>query len=275
MSLRDFDCLEDRVRLHRQVDKRPVLIVEGLGDKRFVSRLIRDRWTVFIAGTRSSVLTAAKDLSGPSLLVAGLVDRDFDLAFEAAASVSPNIFSWSQADLESELIESSAFDALIEEFASIEKLESFGGKREVHRHVTAAAKKIGRVRVLNADKNWGLSFDSVDASTKLVKGSLELQLDRYCQALLSKGGGENFSAIESDLSAQLKEFSDPRVGLYKGRDALSVLGAGLRRLIATYSSAQVDVEILERALRLAADDSLKVEPPLSEVAAYFGESIGV
>lgn len=63
-SMRDLDCIADRIRLNRQRDKRPVVILEGPSDKRVLQRSFHDQHvSYFVAGTRNVALDAATQLA--------------------------------------------------------------------------------------------------------------------------------------------------------------------------------------------------------------------
>src|SRR5690242_3355643 len=101
-ALRGFDRLADRLRLHRQVDDRPIAVVEGPADARFLERVIPDgALAVFEAGSRDEVLSAAQELAqSPIDRVACVVDRDFDdEVAEAEASGWP-VAPYDGGDLE-------------------------------------------------------------------------------------------------------------------------------------------------------------------------------
>src|SRR6266487_3311642 len=128
-SLREYDRLADRIRLHRQVDPRPIIVVEGPSDDRFCKRVISpDIAMIFIAGTRSAVIATAATVASYKLdQIACVVDRDFDDVVADAERAGLPIAAYDSADLEAMLIESPAFQDMLLELGSAEKLHTFGG----------------------------------------------------------------------------------------------------------------------------------------------------
>lgn len=134
-SLRAYDRLADRIRLHRQVDERFVVVVEGPSDRRLVERLIpSSSATVFIGNSRDHVLEAADDLRRFDLdRVACVVDRDFDGRVAATQAAGLPVVSYDGADLEDMLAHSPAMERMIGELGSENKLNSYGGAERLSR----------------------------------------------------------------------------------------------------------------------------------------------
>lgn len=118
-SLRAYDRVADRIRLHRQVDKRSVILVEGPADRRLVKRLVADRAAVvFMGNTRDDVLAAARDSVKLGLdRVVCVVDRDFDDAVADAKAEGLPVVGYDGADLEDMLAHSPSLDRLLGELA--------------------------------------------------------------------------------------------------------------------------------------------------------------
>lgn len=249
-SLQSFDSLTDRVRMHRTADKRPVVIVEGVSDHRLVDRISANSWSVFVAGTRSSVILAVEDLcNSKERKVAGIIDRDFDDVFQDVQSRIP-VFAWNGADLEAHLLDTRAFSDLVNEYASPVKLEREGGIEKARDAVVKIAVEVGFLRRLNHEMGWGLAFDNVDLAKKLTKEEWGLRLDSFCDALASVSPS---SPPSKDIVTRYKSLGirEGRQPLYRGKDALSVLGFALKKKIGSCPQAVCDVDNLSRALRLA------------------------
>jgi hypothetical protein len=258
MSLRDFDRIADRIRQHRQVDKRPVAIGEGPSDRRFVDRVLpRGSVSFFEAGTRSEVLNTAQEVAAMGVdRVAGVVDRDFDdVVAELEQGGSP-VVTYDDADLEAMLWWSRALDDVLEEIGSETKLRSFGGPAAVRSVVAEIARPIQRLRRANALHGWGLPFDSLDLRQRMKVSSLEMSIQSLCDALWDPDAGieraELYAAAEG-----FEECQCPATGraLIRGRDALAVTGVLLRRAIGSLSHQQAHPDRLSEALRLRATEA--------------------
>src|SRR5213592_1693461 len=129
-SLRRGDRLADRIRLHRQVDKRPVLVIEGPSDRMLINRLMPSAVALFEAGTRDAVIEVAGGVSGLDR-VGCVLDRDFDDAVAAAEARGLPVFPYDDADLEAMLWWSPALDDVVAEMGSQTKVRRFGGMQAV------------------------------------------------------------------------------------------------------------------------------------------------
>jgi hypothetical protein len=254
-SLRDFDNLADRIRLHRQVRKTPLLIVEGVTDKRLLERLLNLPGTdIFIASTRQVALDVAKRLTEYGVgLVAAVVDRDFDDTVAQAEANGLPVVAYDGADLESMLLTTSALDTLLSELARPERLQTFGGVEVLRAHLQDEALAVAGLRRANALHRWGLAFDEIDLASKVDRDTLRFRLPNLCDALrrtVQNGVPERQALIDS---AGLDPGTCPRSGhpLRRGRDCLALLAAALRRRIGSLNHHQAEVDHLERLLRMA------------------------
>ncbi|GAB2829009.1 DUF4435 domain-containing protein [Lentzea nigeriaca] len=266
-SLRKYDLLADRIRFHRQSTMDPIVVVEGVTDARMCSRLLgRLNVVPFIAGTRSNVLEAAVKLAEyGTLKVACLVDRDFDDVIEAHSSVT-TVVTYDNADLESMLIQTKAFDAVVDEFGSDEKVESYGGSSNVRTTIVELSYPLARIRRQNANESWGLRFDALDLPGRVQdkKGSaVSLPIAPLCDALLSCSPDSSASRIDVLTAAAAEDSVCPYTGKprYRGRDALTILAVMLRSRLGSYKKQEMNGELLAQVLRLTASFDFVVDTP--------------
>jgi len=256
-SLRAYDRLADRIRLHRQVDERFVVVVEGPSDRRLVERLIpSSSATVFIGNSRDHVLEAADDLRRFDLdRVACVVDRDFDDRVAATQAAGLPVVSYDGADLEDMLAHSPAMERMIGELGSENKLNSYGGAERLLAQAREQSLPLARLRRLNVSRGWSLDFNAIDIANKVDKVTLELNVTGVCMAL-RQTWSEAVAQRELEECARSGDAGRcPRTGrdLVRGRDLLALVGVGLRKLIGTRSKAQTSSEMLEDVLRSSAD----------------------
>jgi hypothetical protein len=257
-SLYAFDRIADRIKQARQVSSAPAVVVEGKGDRRFLSRLsaLRDA-DVYIAGTRDRVLTTAHDVVQLSLSrVVCVVDRDFDDVVSQAEVDLAVLIAYDNADLEAMLWTSAALEALLEEVGSEEKLEAFGGTEALRDAVNSVLAPVCRLRRANALEGWGLPFDAVDLASKIDLRTLSLSVQSLCDALWRPDLGVAKSQLY-EVAADGSVPTCPHSGaeLIRGKDAVAVTGVALRRLIGSLTHQQASGDRLEETLRLASSDA--------------------
>lgn len=254
-SLRDFDSIPDRIRQHRQADRRGILVVEGPSDDRLISRITNSRWAVFIAGNRNEVLAT---ISGTQALkverTAGLIDRDFDDVVDQAQSEGLPVHTFDEADLEAALVVLPVFNSLIEEFGSEKKIQSAGGPEGLRATAIGIAAVVGRVRRANAARGWGIDFDKLDFCKKVDSRKMELSVSRFVDAVLPWLPSPDEKEYFRNLAKEFEPKAAASGVMFRGRDALHVVRVGLQR---KYGSSSIsDTEDIARSLRLAATAEL-------------------
>ncbi|MBQ0985206.1 hypothetical protein KBZ10_11880 [Streptomyces sp. F63] len=269
-SLRELDRLEDRIRLHRQRDKRPVIIVEGPSDARILQRAFQEKdIAYFPASTRSLALEAAEKLEAwAQENFACVVDRDFDDAVEHAEQRLRTVHPYENADMEAMLALSRAGLDLLLEVGSCDKIEKLGGAQKVSSQLMGILEPVTRLRRANAENSWGLAFDAVDLSSKIDKKTMTLKVRSFCNALLdnSRNTPELSTCGWPELPSlsTLMDHAEGRQHVtrepvcprgskpyFRGRDFLLVLGVALCGYCGTKRAQSVTQDILEGALRLA------------------------
>jgi Protein of unknown function (DUF4435) len=266
-SIRDLDSLADRIKLHRQSDKRGILVVEGASDERFVQRLAPDRWALFRAGTRNVVISTIEDLVALNIgRTAGLIDQDFDSIVSDIQSRGLPVYWFENADIEGFLFMTSALDDLVNELASEPKLSTYGGVDAVRKVAVSVALQVAALRICNAVSGWGVPFDEVDLSKKLDRRDLSLKRIPYCQALARACQNVvDCATLHSSLEAQLGQSHE---AFFRGKDALAVVGVLLKSKIGNCGSDTTASDHLACVLRLSAPSRLIELPPFSEIASH-------
>ncbi|MEA2275314.1 MAG: hypothetical protein QOC78_274 [Solirubrobacteraceae bacterium] len=257
-SLRAYDRIADRIKLHRQADDRATVVVEGPSDERFVDALLEQRAVIFVAGTRSAVIDVTEEASRRLSVtrLVGVVDRDFDDIVAGAEAAGLPMVAYDGADLEDMLLHSPAGNRLIEEMASSSKLKAYGGASKLLADARERVIAISRLRSENAREGWGLAFDSVDLRGKVDKDTLEMSVLAICAALkVTTECAIEHAQLETAARSEEAERRCPHTGtlLARGRDVLVVIGISLRRLVGSRTKDQTDPHLLAAVLRTAAD----------------------
>ena len=214
-SLLEYDRVIDRVKLSRQSTTRPVLIVEGKSDSRFLGRLPTfEGAEIFIAGTRPLVLTAAADaarLSVPRL--ACVVDRDFDDAVSDAVAANLPLAVYENADLEAMLWHAVTLDRLLTEVASDDKLAHFGGVQRLREQVVQVLRPLSRLRRASALGGWGLRFDDLRLGGKINVRSLTISAQTICDAVWHPDATVEKSVVYAEAMSSLPSALCPTTGI--------------------------------------------------------------
>jgi hypothetical protein len=265
-SMRELDSLADRIRLHRQRDKRPVAIVEGQSDKRVLQRSFGDQsYFYFEAGTRSIALEAASKLHswGQDYFIC-VVDRDFDDAVEEMARSGVPLHPYFSADLEAMLSIAGAAAEILEEIGSSEKIAARGGSSALIQKMYSMVEAVSFLRRANFENGWGLAFDEVDLASKIDKKNLILKVQSYCAALDgTSDGSPGQSVLMKYASGELSPDREPVCPsgarpYFRGRDFLAILSAALCGYCGTKRAQSVQVEDLAASLRLAGSRHLQI-----------------
>jgi hypothetical protein len=237
------DDIIGRIRLHRQVDHGPVVLVEGSmngSPDRKVLKKLSVFCQVFPVGPRALVLDALNLAIGLGLEpIFALVDRDFDDVVANAVDDGLPVIAYDDADLESMLWNSSALECVLESLASERLLGDFGGPDQVRQRVDEVLLPLQKLRAANAKGNLGLDFDHLDLRRRINKSDLTLSVSGLCNAVHSQGGSVSVAKL-LDLAMNFDVPTCPQSGrsLVRGKDRLAALGVALRRVLDSLSHQQ-------------------------------------
>lgn len=248
--------MADRVRQHRQQHPDALaIIVEGSPDKRVIERVVpMTRVGIFPVGPRPRVLQVADDLlhaGDPSWLC--VVDRDFDREVEAKLEAGLAVVTYDNADLEAMIWGSPVLEEFLAEVGSERKLDEMGGVGQLRALIVEALLPLARLRAANADRGWGLDFDSLEIRKKADKRSLRLPLQSICDALAADAGAATRAEIyEAAETFPIRTCPSTGAPLIHGKEAVEMTGVALRSLVGNMSHQSADPSELQKNLRLAA-----------------------
>lgn len=246
-AMQRADRVEDRIRLHRQVEAVPMLIVEGHDDEVTLKPHVH-RVRLFSAGSRTRVIEALRVLDGWGLKgIRGLIDADFE--DDVNAGLLPyNALVYEARDLESMLVSLGALSHVINHLGSSTKIDNAGGVEAVVGWIVSKLAPIEIVRGLNARLNWSLRFDAVALESKVDLRTVEINLERYVRAILQHSETDvTFVEVTDAMSSYERDDRGPR-----GKDMMTITGVALRRKFGGLSAANSDSEIVGRHLRSSA-----------------------
>ena len=243
--------LANQIRLHRSQHKGAFLVVEGRDDRLAYRDHIRsDLCKIIVAENKRNVEKVVQILEEDNFLgVLGIVDADFD-RIEDRILDSPNVISPDGHDLETMLIRSAAFESVLAEFGSENKISKLSlGIREI---LLKAASKIGKLRLCSERKSMNLKFSGMNYNSFVDRESLGVDARALVVEILNRSQRQDINAQET--VHEIDSFDDASVDpweLCTGADVLGVLSIGLRRALGSNSSNEVGDKKLRRSLRLA------------------------
>lgn len=257
--LRENDRIEDRIRLHRQVEKnRPLLVVEGPDDRRILEVHL-DGVDIFPADGKKNVIRCARKLK--TWNVASFVcvtDPDFDQA-DATSGIEDVHHPYAGRDLESMLISLGVLAIVLSHQGSEEKIAQCGGADALVERLVEQLAPVTALRLANARGEWGLSFDQVDLARKIDSRSLTLNVTGMCTALIQASQTEVTQAqLQAVVSTACHDA--PR-----GRDVVTAAGVALRSIAGTLPQAATSVNVLTAQLHSSATYWLARSVWLSEL----------
>lgn len=234
-------------------------MVEGGSDKvfyeRFTEKLACELVTV--SGKPSSklrVIGVLKILEQESNLkgVLAIVDADFD-RLATPSYRSSNLLYTDAHDLETMLINSPAFDKVLSEFGSKEKILQFN--RDIRLALLESSISVGYLLWISQDDELNLTFEGISFS-KFVDEQ-NLQVDELKLIREVKNKSQAFTLKDEDLQLRLKNQKNDSHDPWQvccGHDLVEVLSLSLRKTIGSNKASDVDPDRLERYLRLAYEE---------------------
>ena len=245
------DEIANEIRLLRP--QRPdcsFLVVEGYDDSRFMWKFIaRESCEIVVAHGKQSVIDAINTLESENFAgVLGMIDADF-ARVQAVEIASANIVMPEYHDLDAMLVHSPAFDQVLDEFASVAKLNQFG--KNVLQVLIDSALKLAYLRLYSLRNNLGLRFRNMRHSAWLDSDSLDADTDKLIREIKNRSQRQDLSSDQLGLEMKAIENSqyDPRE-MCNGTDLIGILSVGLRRILGTNNATSVGVENLRRSFRL-------------------------
>jgi 5S rRNA maturation endonuclease (ribonuclease M5) len=246
------DRIANSIRLLRGDHEGVFLIVEGHSDKLIYERLVnKQEVRVTIASGKNNAIKALSILEKEDNFrrVVAVIDADFS-RIEQQIPHSNNLFLTDEHDLEMMLIKSAAFDKLLKERGSEEKIKAF--TEDIRETLLKLGQEIGKLRWLSLRNKLDLKFEGLKFKNFIDKENLSINIDELIRSVKnnSKKPSLDEQQIKQDLSVISDENHDPWQ-LCCGHDFISILAIALCKVLGTWNANDVKTEVLERELRLA------------------------
>ncbi|MBD2247272.1 DUF4435 domain-containing protein [Nostoc sp. FACHB-888] len=259
--MRDFltvDRVANQIRLRRSTYTGTFLLVEGSSDKtfykRFVDLLVCE--LVETSGKPSSkqrAIEILKTLEQSNFQgVLAIVDADFD-RLETLLYTSLNLLYTDSHDLETMLINSPAFNKVLAEFGSEEKIAQFN--RDVKLVLIENGMSVGYLLWISKCDGLNLTFEGITFSKFIDEQTLQIDELKMIQEIKNKS--QAFSLNEKNLQERLKSLKNNNYDPWQiccGHHLVEILSFGLRKALGSNKAADVEPNSLERSLRLAYEE---------------------
>lgn len=244
------------------------LLVEGDDDRKFFKTALKDAEKVnivccwgadMVSSTIQEVDKIRKTTQFPPTL--GIIDRDYRIVL-GILYLSPNLLISDLRDIECMMFGSPAFEAVLSEFGSSNKIKAFGGPTSVVQATINSARQIGKLRFYSQQKGLSVSFQLLDISKVLDRKSLSIDPNALLDHLNARQGSNGARMSEvclteaDDACAQAKceqqqsYFKHPLL-LCRGHDLMEMLAVAFRSTIGTRSASESSRENIESLFRLS------------------------
>jgi hypothetical protein len=175
------------IRMKRSLFVGAFLIVEGVSDKRTYGLVIdREACTIETAYGRSNVLAAILILNADGFPGAlAIVDADVDRLTGEMPS-QDNVLRTDLHDVECMILNSPAFDRVLDEFGSEERIEQFARKRGglVARELAVSAVPLGCLRLISIQNALELRFEGLTFSRFVEVSGLRIDVGKMVREVV-------------------------------------------------------------------------------------------
>jgi len=245
------DRIANSIRLLRSDHEGVFLIVEGHSDKLIYERLVnKQEVRITIASGKNNAIKALSILEKENFCrVVAVIDADFS-RIEQQIPDSNNLFLTDEHDLEMMLIKSAAFDKLLKERGSEEKIAAFS--KDIRETLLKLGQEIGKLRLLSLRNKLDLKFEGLKFGKFIDKENLSIDIDKLIISI--KNHSQKLSLDEQQIKQDLSVISDENHDPWQlccGHDFISILAIALWKVLGTRNANDVKKEDLERELRLA------------------------
>lgn len=148
------------------------------------------------------------------------------------------------------LIKSAAFDKLLKERGSEEKIAAFS--KDIRETLLKLGQEIGKLRLLSLRNKLDLKFEGLKFGKFIDKEKLSINIDELIRSI--KNHSQKLSLDEQQIKQDLSVISDENHDPWQlccGHDFISILAIALWKVLGTWNTNDVKKEDLERELRLA------------------------
>ncbi|MDC3956012.1 DUF4435 domain-containing protein [Polyangium jinanense] len=257
--------IANKIRMERSQHAGSFLVVEGVSDKRFFDWLIdKNKCKIVVAYGRDKALDAFHRLQVPSFDgVLFVIDADFD-AIEGRKPPSISVIFTDTHDLETMLLASPAFEKVLLQVGSEEKVDKFRGQYgDLRACLLRCAKHLGYMLWLSRKDRLNLKFEELKFGKFVDEKTLLLDPAEMVKVVANHSQRPDLKndVLLTRLAALYDDGHDP-LHVCCGHHLTEILAFALRKAWGTNDAGAFDGPMVERMLVLAYDEGLFVTTQL-------------
>ncbi|MCQ2070112.1 MAG: DUF4435 domain-containing protein [archaeon] len=242
----------NEISMTRSTFKGTYVVVEGETDLRLYSKFIpQDKVRILVAHSKDNVCKAVSiSTRRADDRVVGIIDRDLDGLL--GTKRVPPLFMTDGRDMESTLMCSQAFDAVVFEYGDGKRMADFESTYgDIRKAIGLSSAYIGSLMYLSYRKGMGLVFKELDHSS-FIRKDLSIDVEKMVGQVYSKSKKQNIPVgdMVQELKRYVSSLEDPWA-LARGHDSVSIFVLGLRNVFGSYNSSRLNDGQVGGALRMA------------------------
>jgi hypothetical protein len=249
------DRVANQIRLRRSTYSGAFLLVEGSLDKTFYERFV-DKLACALVITSGKPSSKQRAIEILEILensnfqgVLAIVDADFD-RLQNAPYTNHNLLRTDTHDLETMLIQSPALEKVVAEFGSEEKIANFN--QDIREVLFSVGVPLGYLRYISQSDELNFTFEGITFSKFINEKTWQLDEIKLIQEVKNKS--QAFNLKDEEIQQRLIREKSNNYDYWQiccGHDLVEILSIGLRKVIGSNNTTDVEVNRLERNLRLA------------------------
>jgi hypothetical protein len=248
--------IANTIRMQRSQYSGAFLIVEGgVTDLRVYGRFI-DRTTCqpVVAHSKDNAVNALGILEQESFPgVLAVVDADF-WVLEGKPSASPNLLLTDTHDLETMILKSPALEKFLAEYGSEDKISNFTGQRgkDVREILVESGIPVGYLRWVSLQDSLSLKFEGLSFNRFVNDRTLAVDEAGLIRTVKNHSQKPQLDEknIQNRMTSLKNDMHDPW-HICCGHDLICILSLGLRRILGSHDTREIEPELIEKILRLA------------------------
>ena len=247
-------AIANAIKMRRSQHRGSFLLVEGRDDRLFMTHFIsKESCMIIVVDGKQNVCDTIDDLDKDGFVGAlGLIDADFDRITNTEVA-SLNLVRYECHDLETMLFHSPAFDRVLDEFVSVDKLSKLNDG--VLEEMVSRALPVAYLRLHSLRNDLNLRFEGINYAAWVDRSSFEFNIDRLITEIRNRS--QRHDIQPENLHVAIKELEQSNLDqreICNGADLVEILSVGLRSALGTNNATAVSGEVLRRSLRLAYSD---------------------
>ncbi len=255
---RTGDDIANEVLFERAKYNGPVLLLEGDNDVKFFYQFVKEaEMPIIPAWGKENVLEAVEKLESDGIVQGflGIVDADFGHV-DGSLPTSRNVVVTDDHDVEMMIIRTRAFDAVLRELGSKDKIRRFQGTEHGIRHkMMQKALIIGHFRHLSVTNHLRLRFEGLRFDRFVDRNTLKMDKNKMINNVfqLTKNPQLEVEDIRDKFLELVEDDNDDPYQICCGHDFIAIFGIALRKVIGSKLERETRPEVLGSMLRLAYD----------------------